>query len=616
MYLDVQLQPMSTVTQVNESRLRYNVTRFDWPSDSQGQIQDLDASVFDVELIPVLQLSSPFTPTLANTYGIISVPDEASQRVTLWAPLQPVNNGDDVKAFQTRIAFTPQEMDTWRSVDLTNGQVLWLTQAALDSQVEDPQGNDVVVISNTVVATYPEELIRVVGMNVIQSKDAQVGLFGWNQPQPPVDPNTPDEDTVMFNLASGLGPTFLGYVNPSLAEIQATFEDQTAQLPYSDTWGVDPASVHSRYDAYPHRDAAMATTSMTTTVGMLDTYNTTCLTTTIGLMTPTLVTAYQETRGHLDINNNDLVTVFDGPQGSVDPVSFTFPMSRTGVYVQRNVQMSSYGCVDQGTDFYGVDQAGWQQLGLANALLELEQRYPEQGSDALFGLTELMVIMFLNGQSSIVTVNGQPLSDVELTADPADLSSLYAPGENSLPGYVRSVYNLDDLNVQMSVLGVAQGLNEWAGGITGTVFVANWTKVIMVTTINALTTYVDVSLTKQNIAVASDRLVSYTSRFVLDDTINPAITEYRSSKNLFAGLIGRGEVEKYLAKEFNWPKSPYDPDAWRALNRTDFQSYEYASLSNDQQGYLSNEAQQRVSKMGFSSRYKGDARGEHGNGER
>ncbi|MCB0241539.1 MAG: hypothetical protein KDH08_23565, partial [Anaerolineae bacterium] len=124
-------------------------------------------------------------------------------------------------------------------ISLTGARVVWLAPAALDQYVTSCQEGDpdcacndngsCVLTQNSVVAVFPENAVRVTGLQVSASADAQVGLFGSNAPAISTDPAVDDEDKVMMTLMSaGLAGSFLDYVNPDLNQIAVNFQDPSA----------------------------------------------------------------------------------------------------------------------------------------------------------------------------------------------------------------------------------------------------------------------------------------------------------------------------------------------------------------------------------------------------
>jgi len=260
-YVDIAVQPKET------AQLRYNLTSLDWPPDDQGQIQDLDNSTDDITMFPILSFTSNFTPTLADEYGI----SEPGAKGAFWAPLQPVEEAGNIYAYSTRIAYTNQEIKANLGLNLIGGaEILWMTQAMFDewADCKDPDNPTsttcAVKTTKNTLATYPGGDFRVTGLNVSESKDVQVGLFGTQAPEISLT-GAWDEDYVMGKVMNkGMG-LYLHYENPDLINILDNQDTTFAG------WGITPTTLMN-YTAttYPHRDEALATTGTTTTLQFLD----------------------------------------------------------------------------------------------------------------------------------------------------------------------------------------------------------------------------------------------------------------------------------------------------------------------------------------------------------
>ncbi|MCB0257239.1 MAG: hypothetical protein KDI55_26260, partial [Anaerolineae bacterium] len=382
-YLDVQVQPQDL------SHLRYALSTLDWPADDKGQIQDLNDAPGDqdITLLPFLDVNSTISPALSAQYGIVAYdvdPANPNSGYSLMVPLQPVLDSGNVLAFSSHVAFTSDEAA--EGISLTGARVVWIAPAALDQYVTSCQEGDpdctcydtgslagsCVLTENSVVATFPENAIRVTGLQVSASADAQVGLFGSSAPAISTDPTVDDEDKVMMTLMSaGLAGSYLDYVNPDLNQIAANFADASAQPPFTPTWSIDPSVMHVVTDTYPHRDEAMATTTQTTTVQFLDGNYVDCTVNSTAQVTPTLAMAYQETFGFMDVTDPRMtVTNGDPSVQSSAPVQFSVPLADASLGVLRQVQLNSYACAigDDG-------EAGWQPLSEADAINELNRRY-------------------------------------------------------------------------------------------------------------------------------------------------------------------------------------------------------------------------------------------------
>ncbi len=188
-YLDVQVQPeMST-------HLRYALSTLDWPADDQGQIQELNDAPGDedITLLPFLEMNSTISPALSTQYAVVAQDVDSGNPnagYSMMVPLQPVLNSGNVLAFSSHIAFTSDEAAA--GISLTDARVVWIADAALDQYVTSCQEGDsncvcydsgdlagsCILTQDSAVVSYYEDMFRITGLQVSQSKDAQIGLFG------------------------------------------------------------------------------------------------------------------------------------------------------------------------------------------------------------------------------------------------------------------------------------------------------------------------------------------------------------------------------------------------------------------------------------------------------
>ena len=456
-YVDLQIRPQQS------SHLRLSTTWLDWPSDSEGQIQDLDASTKDLQLIPVFEVMSPISPTLSSEYGMVVYTDTQKQSYRIWAPLQAVGDAGNTSSFYVRLAFGAQEVAA--DISLTEGRIRWVAQAQLDSPKDGDGG---VTTQPSLVASYVEDLIRVTGLSVLETKDVGVGIFGTSAPEVSSDSGEADEAKTMFNLLSGLSPTFLANEQPSLPTIVDTFEASGALPPYTDTWGVDPSTVYVRYDKYGHRDEALATTTMTVTKAFLnDNYMAggACSASNAGTMTPTIVTAIQETNASLDAGSS-LVTIRNGGSDTnLKPIQFVFPLGKAAQQVVRRVQLTMYDCdLSARSNSYE-----WQAVLVGDAVSEIHRRYPDDGKADWMGLVDLLFISYYAGRARIISVDGHRLPYIGDVADPDDLSDWMLPAQSTLPRYVREAYHLDSFLADVATLGPTHAFHDWSNQFGHTV---------------------------------------------------------------------------------------------------------------------------------------------------
>ncbi|MCP4125789.1 MAG: hypothetical protein GY753_01845, partial [Gammaproteobacteria bacterium] len=216
-----------------------------------------------------------------------------------------------------------------------------------------------VVTTGSTIASYYEPKFRVTGLNVVESKDIEVGLFGTSAPD--ISENEWDEDKVMVQLMSaGLAGSYLNSSSLELSEIQANFSDEAAQAPYTATYGITPTLVHTTMSTYSHRDEAFAAVNDGLNEQFLDTNYITCTVASMQTITPTLATTIQETQSIVDLSMLKALDSIENDDSTVDtsePVHFDVPLELVNTVTWRQAQLSSYSC-----DSDGSGGAAWSLL--------------------------------------------------------------------------------------------------------------------------------------------------------------------------------------------------------------------------------------------------------------
>ncbi|MCP4126071.1 MAG: hypothetical protein GY753_03290, partial [Gammaproteobacteria bacterium] len=464
-YVDLQVRPNIT------EHLRYSLSTLDWPdTDDKGQIQDLDKSKEDITLLPVLTINSTISPSLSSDFAINAM-QASTYTYSLWVPLQPVATAGNIYAFSARLAFSSAEVD--RGISLQDGQIMWLAQADLDSYKEGKGNNKDVDIQKSVIASYYEEKLSVTGLNVSESKDVHIGLFGTSAPEVSVDPEVDDEDKVMYNLMTvGLGGSFLAYINPDLNQIATNFGDSSAQAPFTDTWGIDPTLIHTDVNTYTHMVAGLNGTSSEITQFLNSNYAT-CTTGATSAYTPTVALAFQETAGRMDVSDPS-ITILRGDPSVVtsDPVEFSVPLGEATTYTWRQVKLNSYGCsIDDGN-------AAWSELSEDEAKSELHRRYPDSVQNDWWESVEQLFEIYTEGVAQIISIDGIAAENVGDTAPAGAFTEFSDDSTVTMPEYVRKVYQLDSLYLSADTVGFVNAMRDWSEdfrseygeGYTGMVF--------------------------------------------------------------------------------------------------------------------------------------------------
>ncbi|MCB0256650.1 MAG: thrombospondin type 3 repeat-containing protein, partial [Anaerolineae bacterium] len=477
LYIDIQMRPIT-------DHLRYSLTTLDWPSDSLGQIKDLDNSTDDMQLIPVLEVQSQISPTLSREYSI-NVTDSCTSGsntvncYSMWVPLQTNESAGKIYGYSARIALTADEAQNVIASAplLAGGRIRWLTQAALDGTVKvacqsgepgctctnNTCTKDEITTQNSIVASYLEDKVQITGLSITQIQDVEVGLFGTgtNVPQVSTDPNVPDEDKVMMQLMSaGLAGTYL-YTTTAITELATNFTNPAPDQPLTTTWGITPSIMHVLTGTYPHRDVALATTNQTTTLQMLNDYYVDCSTTPTQQYTPTLALAYQEISG-----NKDLLNMTKQDTGAILALTAYLGSDKVPMATMHQTQLTTYACATGGDG-----QSQWTALPLASpadqpyqsALGELSRRYPSQSTERFFSMVQQLFMMYYFGRSNIVHISGG--DGIVVPASEAAFGWLVDYDTNNMPDYVRKVYDLDSLFLAVDTHGTLDGLRDWSGSL-------------------------------------------------------------------------------------------------------------------------------------------------------
>ncbi|MEZ4768647.1 MAG: hypothetical protein R2844_09505 [Caldilineales bacterium] len=439
-YVDLLVQPQDT------SHLRYNTTPLDWPSDDKGQIQDLNNSADDVTLFPMLQFTTAVPPSLTKEYGYLVSGPDGNGLYQVMAPLTTVGANGAIDAFRAHMAFTDSE--TALGLDLTSVKVGWLAQVNTDEKTTQRvfhriYGNygyytnsTVIKTTDEVAASYYEPSIRVVGLSVTESEDVEVALFGAPN-APETSTTTTDEGTVMSNLMAGLNSSYLYNVQPDLPTIVNRFS--SASTPAEETWGVTPP-LATTYDTYAHREEALATTTMTTTVDFLNAHYS-------HSRTPILALGYQETTGALGLESGGV---------SVSGSKITVELSNNVLSTMRQIEITQYQ--------WQSGSNSWTALTMDGALAELADRYPNQEQQSTKTTVDYLVLHYYAGLVNYVERNGVVLVGAQAD-DQAIFDWLDQPQQVSLPGYVDSTFQLSQLESLSSTYGDARGWQVWQDGL-------------------------------------------------------------------------------------------------------------------------------------------------------
>lgn len=250
-YIEVQVQPE------DPDRLRYSVNALDWPYDDAGQVTDLNDTPDDLNLIPMLEITTSSAPDLdlAENYGV-SVSTVGSDTL-LYVSLNPVNDHGQITTFQAKVAYDPASIANiqWEA------RLVWVVQMEQDQWVSGR-----IQTSSSTIHSY-DDSFRVTGFEITKSRDVETALLGT--------PLSQNEDNDLFRLLLGMNSSFLAgetlegqTASTMLAELVNRIESPTSN---SDTFGVEQQIV-TDYATYAHADEMLADMTQVKTPAFLATY--------------------------------------------------------------------------------------------------------------------------------------------------------------------------------------------------------------------------------------------------------------------------------------------------------------------------------------------------------
>lgn len=414
-YISIQLQPEDS------DQLNYTETDFDWPDDNLGNIQDLDGSLDDMRLMPMLEVRANVVPdpVLARQYNvsISNDPDGNTEYpYLLYAPLVPVKNQGRVVAFQTKVVYGPEA-----GIDLRwNASLVWIVQGNIDRST--PFG---IASSRQPVQTYRGGAFRLTSLDVTVSGSHESAILGT--------PGQAD-DRQLFNLIFGLNAAFLNSAklegqspaNTSLQEIRDRFEG--AHTPFEQLWGIDSGVVVVDLpEPSAHPDEGIASLFSRRISDFLRTEY-------ADVDVATLVVADEESSGATNLDE-----IADGTELHINVASIP-------VLTQRNLTVRVYEAQGVSHEWSSMDVEETLDViaerydDLSASLAALSPTYPDLTTDDLLEILLTFYMIWWVGQSSIIDVDGALL--VAVSRSDLEISETLEVSGLDLPGYVITVANL------------------------------------------------------------------------------------------------------------------------------------------------------------------------------
>ncbi|MGD8626149.1 MAG: Ig-like domain-containing protein, partial [Anaerolineae bacterium] len=389
-FIEIQVQPQDL------AHLRYSLSALNWPFDYEGQIRDLDHSKEDIQLIPMLEITTNTAPDkeLAVDYGVAVVENDDGS-YTLYAALSPLDNGGQITAFSAKVAYEPEKLDDirWEETHL-----VWVTYMQNDSYKFHNPGWTTVAESVPLV-TYTDPF-RVTGLQVSKGREFESAVLGT--------PAWPDDDRTLFQAALAAGSTFMSYQTPTLADVADRFHNPDPNADPLYTWGLHPADVEEDMPlVYANRDEGLADTNQRL-FDFLDAQG-------YGHgSSPSLLTLMEEDIGAW--------TMGEGASGQV-AAQFNVDLDNVSLTTQRTAKLTTYEYQDGAwrampvEDTLHLMQERYDSDSLEPVRAGLEDDYPDLTTVDLQTTVLMFYVAWLNGRNKVSKVDADDLLDPA----PADL---------------------------------------------------------------------------------------------------------------------------------------------------------------------------------------------------
>ena len=413
-YFELQIRPE------NPDHLRYTTTPLDWPHDEKGQLTDFDNSTDDLTISPMLAVTTNQVPEdeLLELYGVSAFSNEDGT-LTMYLPLGPVNDGGQIVAFQSRLAYGPESLG---AIEWDDVRFVWLAYMAVDQQqeVSNADGTNSVSIYTeiTPIASY-DEPFQFTGWNIGKHDNYDYLLLGT--------PTTPNNDRDDFQVLFGLSSTYMSHQNPDLDELDQRFGNSNTDPIL--TWGVPAAdvAVYRPSPAPVHPDGALFDLNREVP-RFLDNNGYP----TDGSMTSLLIATEQEA------GETGLGEV--GASGA----GFDINLAAIPMATMRHVRMANFAYGGSGWETLAdddlIDAVIARHSNLADDLAELRTNYPDVTQTHLEKGIGLMYLQWTTGQSRMISVDGLVIAE-DSTSD-FDTFTRLNLGFSELGAYLLAVAGL------------------------------------------------------------------------------------------------------------------------------------------------------------------------------
>ncbi|HSH04040.1 MAG TPA: LamG-like jellyroll fold domain-containing protein [Anaerolineae bacterium] len=382
-YIELHVQPQ------DQSHLSFVTSKFDWPTEFTGTIQDPDRTRDDVSLVPLLKVTTKDRPyfELAEYYGV-SHSYLGSGTYALFIPLTPISTGGQITAFSGKIAYDPSTID---EINWTKIELVWNVMMENTEYVDNEP-----ITSNDSIGFYVEDAFRIAGLQVTKVRDTNFALLGT--------PNTPNDDRDLFQLMHTLEATFMSAHNVTINNLASRYNNPTSTI--TQTWGLPTTDVAiytpPSFDRPHHYDELVGYM-----VEAIPTFLTDNSYPTDGTLA-SLATVIQTDNGH--------ATLTDAEQLADN--HFRINLSNIPVASTRSLNLSHYKY--DGSQWRSTDIDEWA-LAIANryddlstTLTTLQADYPDLTEDQLRLVYIALVRRWMSTLSNIMSFDGVDIMPEEV----------------------------------------------------------------------------------------------------------------------------------------------------------------------------------------------------------
>ncbi|MEM8859335.1 MAG: FG-GAP-like repeat-containing protein, partial [Chloroflexota bacterium] len=352
-----------------------------------------------------------------RAYGVTLI--QQGGKDYMYVDLAPVSENGQITAFYGKVAYRQSDLNdiNWSKVEL-----VW-TAFMKHSPASDPSNSGYLTVP---VAEYIEPSFRFAGLEVSKSSTTKYAVIGT--------PNAQTDHRQLVNLVAGLEGSFLSSFSSDFDTIVNRLSTPTTSI--TDTWGVPVSEIAV---GLPTVQPAHADLML---MAPLDTNST--------------ITQFLATNSYDTAQSASLLMAIEGlygtdgldGEGVISGNTFTFNLAKIPLYTTRTMTMSHYE--HNGTRWTDEDELTAINRLVANypgdpaaAVTTLQQSYPEITEFELATMLLAFYMLWTNGRSATVSVDGVDIIGEAETAQELQ-NRVGLPAITDTLVYLIEAYNMGD----------------------------------------------------------------------------------------------------------------------------------------------------------------------------